>query len=90
MQNHTYPTDLDRDACPHDMGSPDWCNLCQNSGKPPVYITGGGMAYHAVPSCSALREGQALVEIPEPIETVVLGSAAVENRKPCRTCRPTQ
>ena len=90
MQNHTYLTDPDTDDCLHGMGSPDWCDLCRNSGKPSVYTTGGGMKYHASPSCSALREGQASVDNPEPIKTVVLGSAGVEDRSPCRTCKPTQ
>lgn len=90
MQNHTYLSDPDIDDCPHGMGSPDWCDLCRNSGKPSVYRTGGGMVYHAYPSCSALREGQAGVDNPNPIETVALGSSAVEGRRPCRTCRPTQ
>jgi hypothetical protein len=74
--------------CPHEMGSPDWCSLCRNADKPSIYITSGGMSYHATPSCTALKEGQALVANPAPIQTVVLGSSAVEGRRPCRTCRP--
>ncbi|MDP7118620.1 MAG: hypothetical protein QF628_10195 [Acidimicrobiales bacterium] len=46
------------------------------------------MAYHATPNCNALAEGQALVANPEPVVTVALGSAAVEGRKPCKTCEP--
>jgi hypothetical protein len=75
-------------VCPHGMGSPDWCSLCNNANKPSVYITSGGMAYHATPSCTALKEGQTLVANPAPIQTVVLGSSNVEARKPCRTCKP--
>ena len=90
MQNHSYPNEPDRDDCPHGMGSPDWCGLCLNSGKASVYTTGGGVKYHASPSCSALREGQASQDNPEPIKTVVLGSAGVENYSPCGTCRPSQ
>ena len=71
-----------------DMGSPDWCSLCRSSDKPNVHITAGGMHYHATPSCSALKDGQALVVNPAPIETVSLGSAAVAGRKPCKTCKP--
>ena len=76
--------------CPHGMGSPDWCSLCRNSDKQSVYITAGGMHYHAQPSCSALKDGQALVANPAPIETVSLGSADVESYKPCKTCKPPQ
>ncbi len=76
------------EQCPHGMGSPEWCSLCKNAENPSVYITGGGMAYHATPNCNALAEGQALVANPEPVVTVALGSAAVEGRKPCKTCEP--
>ncbi len=77
-----------KDECPHGMGSPDWCSLCKNVDKPSVYITSGGIHYHAMPSCTALKEGQALVANPAPIQTVVLGSTAVEGRNPCKTCKP--
>ena len=62
------------EQCPHGMGSPEWCSLCKNAEKPSVYITGGGMAYHTIPNCNALAEGQALVANPEPVVTVALGS----------------
>lgn len=74
--------------CPHGMGSPDWCSLCRGAEKPSVFITAGGMHYHATPSCSALRDGQALVGNPSPIETVAFGSALLDGRKPCKTCKP--
>jgi len=61
--------------CPHGMGSPDWCSLCRQSDKPTVYITAGGMHYHAHPSCSALKDGQAQVANPAPIHGASLGSA---------------
>ena len=76
------------DHCPHGMESPDWCSLCRNSDKPTVYITSGGMHYHAYPSCSALKDGQARVANPSPIRGASLGSETVEGRKPCKTCKP--
>lgn len=74
--------------CPHGMGSPEWCSLCKNAEKPSVYISAGGMAYHAAPGCSALAEGQALVANPSPVVIAALGSSTVEGRKPCKTCNP--
>jgi len=70
------------------MESPDWCSICRSANKKTVYISAGGTRYHATRHCTALQEGQAMVETPAPVVPAKLGTAAVEGRSPCKTCKP--
>lgn len=68
------------------------CKHCALDALPNVFITGGGTHYHARSDCPALAVGQRLVEerggTPDPIEQVHRGSARLEGRSACKTCRP--
>jgi hypothetical protein len=80
------------DTCRHDL-SLGTCSICKFDDRPAVYITAGGVRFHARPDCPALREGQRHVDArggtTEPIEMVHRGSERLEGRDPCLTCTPT-
>jgi len=75
------------DLCKHGF-SPSECHTCRHS--TPVYVTGGGQAYHLERDCSALQRGQDEVlargGTPEPIETRTLSRALADGRHLCRAC----
>jgi hypothetical protein len=79
------------DTCRHELmiGT---CSICKRDGQSSVYLTAGGMCFHAGPDCHALLHGQRRVEarggVTEPIEAVHRGSALLEDRRACPTCRP--
>ncbi len=75
-------------TCKHGIYPSTACSSCKAQSMPTVYISGGGMKYHATPSCPALAEGQSKAANPEPILPVSLGSEVAQSRKPCKTCRP--
>jgi hypothetical protein len=79
------------EPCIHDL-TVRTCSICLRSDLPPVFVTGGGTRYHATEKCSALLEGQQQVlahgGTPDAIRQTRLGSAMVDGRDPCRTCRP--
>jgi len=79
---------VNNEECVHGMGSPQFCVLCKGSSLPNIYVTAGGMHYHKTPHCPNLIKGQAQVENPAPIETVPHGSEKMQNRKPCKKCKP--
>ena len=79
---------IDIEECVHGMGNPQHCVLCKGSSLPNVYVTAGGMSYHQTPNCPNLIKGQAKVENPAPIETVPHGSEKMQNRNPCKKCKP--
>ena len=73
--------------CVHNIVPASACSLCKNR-QTTVYLSEGGMKYHATPDCSALAEGQRQQLNPSPIRGVTLGSSELLSRNPCRTCRP--
>ena len=75
------------EECMHGMVPASTCAICKNSSTT-VYISDGGMKYHATPDCSALAEGQNQQLNPAPVRGVNLGSLQLLSRNPCRTCRP--
>lgn len=80
------------DTCRHDLPL-GTCSICKYDDRPSVYITAGGVRFHARPDCPALREGQRHVDArggtTEPIEMVHRGSERLEGRDPCLTCAPS-
>lgn len=78
--------------CPHGLGSRDWCSICKNESRGVVYLTGGGTAYHRTRYCTALVEGQEVVlrrgGTTERIRAVAYTSVELNERWPCKTCRP--
>ena len=79
------------DRCRHELAV-GTCSICKHDSRPSVYITAGGVRFHADAECPALLEGQRHVDArggtTEPIELVHRGSARLEGRDPCFTCRP--
>lgn len=80
------------DTCRHDLPL-GTCSICKFDDRPSVYVTAGGVRFHARPDCPALREGQRHVDArggtTEPIEMVHRGSERLEGRDPCLTCAPS-
>lgn len=83
--------EVSEDVCRHDLPL-GTCSICKYDDRPPVYITGGGVRFHARSDCPALVEGQRHVDarggITEPIEMVHRGSERLEGRDPCLFCSP--
>jgi hypothetical protein len=89
----TTIVEITEDVCRHDLRLPLLtCSICKNDDRPSVYLTAGGIRYHARPDCPALIEGQRLVEArggtTEPIEIVHRGSSRLEGRDACLICIP--
>jgi hypothetical protein len=80
------------DTCRHDLPL-GTCSICKFDDRPSVYITAGGVRFHARADCPSLREGQRHVDArggtTEPIELVHRGSERLEGRPPCLTCSPS-
>ena len=68
------------------------CSTCQHDGKPDVFVTAGGSAFHSNPQCSALQMGQRSVERrggdSAEIERVSRSSMKLAERQPCIVCKP--
>jgi hypothetical protein len=79
------------DRCRHELAT-GTCAICRHDDRPSVYLTAGGIRFHATPDCAALLEGQRHVAArggtTEPIEMVHRGSARLEGRDPCLQCNP--
>lgn len=79
------------DVCRHELPL-GTCAICKHDGRPSVFITAGGVRFHADPACPALIEGQRHVTTrggtTEPIEMVHRGSSRLEGRDPCVRCNP--
>lgn len=75
--------------CRHGLEE-EFCHTCKH--PEPVYITGGGSAYHRSPDCEYLHEGQLAVErrggTTEPVERVSQSKAEGMGRRRCRGCYP--
>ena len=91
MQTMTTTRTFDRSEvcteCKHGIDI-SWCSTCKHSGS--VYTTAGGTHYHRDVNCHSLRSGQEHVERrggrPALLKTVMLSSALIDGRDPCRTC----
>ena len=73
--------------CKHGLEE-ETCSICRHPEL--VFITGGGTAYHHLPDCEHLVEGQRLVELragtTAPIQLVTVSKAEAIGRRRCRHC----
>ena len=67
MWFNSYMTsdDFDLDPCRHGELNPAFCSICRNEEPQKrviVYFTSGGQHFHRAASCTALSDGQKIVE----------------------------
>lgn len=83
-------SEINMDPCKHGLIPASSCLDCRAQSMPTVYVSGGGMKYHATRNCPALVKGQKNVDNPTEIVPTSLGSEIAQGRKPCRTCSPPE
>jgi hypothetical protein len=80
--------EVDMRTCKHEIFPASSCMSCKAESMPTVYVSGGGMKYHARRDCTALIDGQSKAANPEEVKPVSLGSEIAQGKKPCKTCKP--
>jgi len=80
--------EVDMRTCKHEIFPASSCASCKAESMPTVYVSGGGMKYHARRDCTALIDGQSKAANPEEVKPVSLSSEIAQGKKPCKTCKP--
>ena len=77
------------DECIHGLVAAH-CRVCRLKHSPPVYVSGGGQAYHHDQNCPALARGKRKIDTRggelAPLETVTLYEADRRGYAPCERC----